>query len=138
MVLGRDLERTIRLLHEHVDKLRKWGFPCAVAYGNKDCVLVAHGTRAITRIIEEHIQDIYDQEEYHNSPNKSRPLEELAEEKSIILPKMLAPLDKRSFAVIINFHLGNLFLFKSGDFHVNQVYTMQKHNSEVIIMNVDR
>ena len=121
MVLGRDLERTIRLLHEHVDKLRKWGFPCAVAYGNKDCVLVTHGTRAITSIIEEHVQDIYDQEEYHNSPNKSRPLEELAQEKSIILPKMLAPLDKRSFAVIINLHLGNLFSSDLGDYHLNQV-----------------
>ena len=103
MVLGRDIERTIRLLHEHVDKMRKWGFPCAVAYATKDSVLNTHGTRAITNVIEANVQDIYNEEDYHNSPNKDRPLNEMAGEVHIMLPRMNVQLNKRTFAVIISF-----------------------------------
>jgi hypothetical protein len=47
MVLGRDIERTIRLLKEHVDKMREWGLPSAVAYSTKDGVMLTYGTTAI-------------------------------------------------------------------------------------------
>ena len=107
MVLGRDIERTIRLLHTHVDKLRSWGLSSAVVYTTKEGVLKTYGTNAIKTVVENHAAEIFNADDYltfekANKTDQTKELDAEDNEVKVILPALDDPLDKWTFVVNIS------------------------------------
>ena len=122
MVLGRDVDRTLRLLQTHIDKLRSWGMSAAVVYADRDGVLKTYGNAAIKRVVQKHAEEIFTGAEYMSRETQ----EDDEKEVQVILPKLDGPLEEWSFVVSAALYVHFLFA-KNNFFHLGNLLDVDEN-----------